>query len=270
MTSLENEVTTAEADWYAWRRAREDALAADFGWLSLTSFQRLGPEAAEVDQVPGLWSADEYGAALSVRHEDEFVLYDNGRDAVGELTKALDERGQALWVMWTGGQHDVIVELLRRDHRYLIRTREEGSVLQQNFSGVPTFEYSPEWVVKGSYTAFAQAVPERVPTARADVELTLQAVGEISFQYRGATHRLAAEALGGGLRIGFRDQTNGSSTPAWRYLDAAPAADGAVVLDFNRALAYPFAFSGHTSCPAPFRANQLPFPVTAGEKAPGR
>ncbi|MFD1214689.1 DUF1684 domain-containing protein [Arthrobacter sp. GCM10027362] len=269
MTSLENEVTTAEADWHAWRRAREDALAADFGWLSLTSLQRLGPEPAEVDEVPGLWCADEHGATLAARHEDEFVLCDGGRDAVGELTKAVDERGHALWVMWTGGQHDVVVELLRRDRRYLIRTREEGSVLQQNFSGVPTFDYAPDWVLRGRFTAFAEPAPERVATAHPKVELTLHAVGEISFRHRGATHRLAAEALAGGLRIGFHDQTNGRSTPAWRYLDvAAPAPDGIVVLDFNRTLDYPFAFSAYTSCPAPFRANRLQLAVEAGEKTP--
>ncbi|NKX49686.1 DUF1684 domain-containing protein, partial [Arthrobacter deserti] len=153
MTSLENEVTTAEADWSAWRRAREDALASDFGWLSLTSLQRLGPEPAPVDEVPGLWGAGAHGATLRARHEDEFVFCNGGRDAVGELTRALDERGQGLWVMWTGGQHDIVVELLRRDSAYLLRTREEGSVLQQNFSGVPTFDYSPEWVVRGRYTA---------------------------------------------------------------------------------------------------------------------
>jgi uncharacterized protein (DUF1684 family) len=219
--------------------------------------------------VPGLWWADQYGATLAAHRDDEFVLCRGGRDAIGELTKAVAERGQALWVRWTGGQHDVIVELLRRDHRYLIRTREEGSVQQQNFSGVPTFDYSPDWVVKGHYVSFAEPVPERVPTAHPKVELTLHAVGEISFRHRGTTHRLAAEAAGDGLRIGFRDLTSGRSTPAWRYLDtAAPAADGTVLLDFNRALDYPFAFSGHTSCPAPFRANRLGLAVEAGEKAP--
>jgi uncharacterized protein (DUF1684 family) len=270
MTSLENEVTTAEADWSAWRREREDALAADFGWLSLTSYQHLGPEPGRLDEVPGLWSTDGHGAALTARHEDEFVLCDGGRDAVGELTKALDERGQALWVRWTGGQHDVVVELLRRDHRYLVRTREEGSVQQQNFSGVPTYDYSPEWVLRGHFASFAAPVPERVPTARPKVELTLHAVGEVGFRYRGAAYRLAAEATALGLRIPFRDRTNGRTTPAWRYLDApAPAPDGTVHLDFNRTLDYPFAFSAHTSCPAPFQANRLQLAVEAGEKAPG-
>ena len=45
-------------------------------------------------------------------------------------------------------------------------------------------------------------------------------------------------------------------------------ASGVGVLDLNRAVSYPYAFSDFGTCPAPVDGNVLPFPVAAGEKAP--
>jgi uncharacterized protein (DUF1684 family) len=49
----------------------------------------------------------------------------------------------------------------------------------------------------------------------------------------------------------------------------APAADGTVTLDFNRAYNLPCAFSDFVPvCPAAPPCNRLPFAVEAGEKIP--
>ncbi|WP_433010201.1 DUF1684 domain-containing protein [Kribbella sp. CA-294648] len=45
--------------------------------------------------------------------------------------------------------------------------------------------------------------------------------------------------------------------------------DRTVVVDFNRAINLPFAFTPFGTCPAPIIGNHLPLPVTAGEKRPG-
>jgi len=44
--------------------------------------------------------------------------------------------------------------------------------------------------------------------------------------------------------------------------------DGAVVLDFNRALNLPCVFSGMPVCPVAPPENRLPFAIDAGEKMP--
>ena len=55
---------------------------------------------------------------------------------------------------------------------------------------------------------------------------------------------------------------------SWRFLLAAPAKDGYVELDFNRAHNPPCAFTPYATCPVPLAENRLPVRVTAGEQLP--
>jgi uncharacterized protein (DUF1684 family) len=271
MTSLENEVTTAEAEFGAWHRKRNDALSEDFGLLTLTSFQWLAAEPSAVDLVPGLWSADRAVAALNAGASDGFLMYDGGTPVRGILTQAVAERGQTMWVRWWSGPEQVAVELVRRDGRYLIRTRAASTPAQQNFSGVPVFDFDPDWILKGRYVPYDSPQVSRISTSRSDTSLTLVLAGEITFNYQCSSYRLRAEFEPGtgALRVTFHDATNGLGTAPWRFLDVPPPAlDGTVLLDFNRAQNYPFAFTEYAVCPAPVAGNLLPLAVTAGEKLP--
>jgi uncharacterized protein (DUF1684 family) len=65
----------------------------------------------------------------------------------------------------------------------------------------------------------------------------------------------------------FGDETNRTETyGAGRFLYAAPAKDGTVILDFNRAYNPPCAFSAFATCPLPPKQNRLALKVEAGEK----
>ncbi len=74
----------------------------------------------------------------------------------------------------------------------------------------------------------------------------------------------------GTLTILFTDATSGVTTyAANRTLQlAAPADDGTVTLDFNRAANLPCAYTDLATCPLPPAENRLPVPVEAGEKIP--
>ena len=68
-------------------------------------------------------------------------------------------------------------------------------------------------------------------------------------------------------RTVFSDATNGDTTySVGRFLHLVPEADGSVVVDFNRAVLPPCAFSYHFNCPIPPQQNRLSIPITAGEK----
>jgi uncharacterized protein (DUF1684 family) len=93
----------------------------------------------------------------------------------------------------------------------------------------------------------------------------------VRFQHEGTEHTLTAfNGRSGGLSILFTDATSGVTTyPANRSLAVAdPAADGTVLLDFNRAVNLPCAFTDFATCPLPPEGNNLPFPVEAGELLP--
>ena len=74
----------------------------------------------------------------------------------------------------------------------------------------------------------------------------------------------------GSLIVLFTDATSGVTTyGANRVITLEPpAADGAVVLDFNRAVNLPCAYTDLATCPLPPRENRLPVAVEAGEKIP--
>ena len=69
----------------------------------------------------------------------------------------------------------------------------------------------------------------------------------------------AEEEKLGALTVTFHDETNGEHTDEWRKVSTAkPRPDGIpVVLDFNRAINYPSAFTPYGTCPMPVQNNSL-------------
>ncbi|MEM6457639.1 MAG: DUF1684 domain-containing protein, partial [Acidobacteriota bacterium] len=67
----------------------------------------------------------------------------------------------------------------------------------------------------------------------------------------------------------FSDATSGTgSFGGGRLLEIeAPATDGRLLLDFNRAYNPPCAFSDYTTCPVPTASSKLDVAIEAGEKA---
>ncbi|MBG6225456.1 uncharacterized protein (DUF1684 family) [Arthrobacter sp. CAN_A2] len=272
-------VPTPEERWLRFRDAREAALAEEHGWLTLTSFQWLGGQPAQVDIVPGLWSSTGDAAHLTVRASDGLIdltdLTDpaGGRIPEGTITATLDDEESLLWVAYGGEDgRRVVVELARRAGRYAVRTRDASSPTLTGFTGVPTFDYRPDLVVEGRFEPYGETLHEPIATAHPDVPGTHPTVGEVVFPLPGDHRRFrlrAAQDASGSLSITFHDRTNGITTAPWRKVTTRrPRPDGVVVLDFNRAINYPSAFTLYGTCPAPVVANVVDAPIEAGEKRP--
>ena len=97
------------------------------------------------------------------------------------------------------------------------------------------------------------------------------APGEIRFKLAG--QQLALTAFNGhapgSLLVLFTDRTSGTTTyEANLSLSVVPAADGTVLLDFNRAVNLPCAYTNLATCPLPPAENRLPVAIEAGEKIP--
>jgi uncharacterized protein (DUF1684 family) len=93
--------------------------------------------------------------------------------------------------------------------------------------------------------------------------------GYVSFTIAGQEYHLEAlleSANAKELFFMFRDATSGKTTyGAGRYLYTELPKDGRVIVDFNRAMNPPCAFTEFATCPLPPAANRLPIGVTAGE-----
>lgn len=256
---------SAATEFTQWRRMRDEGMATKFGWLSLSSYQWLPADPGALELLPGQWSADADGARATFEALDGVETTD-GEPISGTLSRSLLE-GESIHFI---RHYDTLVELGVRDGRYMIRTRERNHPRVKAFTGVPVFDYDPEYIVPGKFIAFQ--TPKEVPidTFRADTTLRAELVGEVEFELAGHRAVLAAtQSPDGALTLNFRDATNGVQTAPWRFVTVkAPGLDGSVTIDFNRALNYPMAFSPHAVCPAPVPGNHLQTAVRAGELLP--
>lgn len=263
--------------WQRFRTNRNKALAAPHGWLTLTSFQWLDSQPAAVDLVPGLWSTDGTTAALTTSAEDGLTLVETGQPVEGTATATLLDEESLMWVQFGGDDgKQVVVELAMRAGRYAIRTRDAGSPVFTEFDGVPTFDYRPDLVVEASFRPYPEPVDVPIGTANPLVDGVHRSVGELVFRLPGKDHEFhlqAEEEKLGALTVTFHDETNGDSTDEWRKVSTArprvdPSGNATVVLDFNRAINYPSAFTPYGTCPMPVKNNSLDYRIEAGEKDP--
>jgi uncharacterized protein (DUF1684 family) len=263
--------------WQRFRTSRNTALAAEHGWLTLTSFQWLESQPSAVDLAPGLWSTDGTTATLTAETADGLTLVETGEPVNGTITARLADEESLMWVQFGGvGGTQVMVELAMRANKYAIRTRDSQSPVLTEFDGVPTFDYRPDLVVEARYEAYPE--PEDVPIATANplVDGVHRTVGELVFRLPGKDHEYrlhAEEEKLGALAVTFHDETNGDSTDEWRKISTArPRVDSSgnasVILDFNRAINYPSAFTPYGTCPMPVKNNSLDARIEAGEKRP--
>ncbi|KAA1427300.1 DUF1684 domain-containing protein [Nocardioides antri] len=238
-------------EWHAWRRRREERLTAPDGFLAITGLHWLGATPQRCAPAPGAWSVGADGVVVELDPEESLVLDDReirGRHVVGPV----DEVG----VRARSG--DVVVEVASRGDAVLLRPRDPANPLRTRHRATPTYPPSPDWVVTAQFSPFEGDRP------------TDDAVGEVTFTIADEQVRLVAYDDEGGLWLVFADGTSGRTTyPAGRQLVApAPAADGTVVLDFNRTTNLPCAYTELTTCPVPLPQNRLTVPIEAGEQDP--
>ena len=261
--------------WQRFRANRNKALATPHGWLTLTSFQWLEDAPTAVDLAPGLWSTDATGttAFLTAVPSDGLTLVGTGEKVDGTVSAVLADEDSLMWVQFGGSDgHQVVVELAVRGGRYAIRTRDNASPVSTEFDGVPTYPYNPDWEVAGRFEPYPAPVDVPIGTANPLVDGVHRSVGEVVFRLPGSSHEFrlqAEEEKLGALTVTFHDETNGGTTDEWRKLSLPrPRPDGSVVLDFNRAINYPSAFTPYGTCPMPVKNNSLDIRVEAGEKEP--
>ncbi|MGN7247415.1 DUF1684 domain-containing protein [Janibacter anophelis] len=254
-------MTSAEQAWQDFRTAREAELVQPHGWLTLRGFHWIPTEPGGLEGLPGTWSTDGQEARVEASAADGLIV--DGEVVDGVSTQTVAETARVPWL--TCG--DVEIELLRRGGRLAVRWRSETSADREDFTGVPTYEYDPAWVVRARFLPAPEGRKVDVATHRPDLRQNLPAPGDVEFTLDGQPQRLTATNIKTGLSIEFHDPTNGTETEAWRQLKFDdPDEVGHVTLDFNRAINMWFAFTDFATCPAPSDGNTITVPVRAGER----
>jgi len=258
-----------ETDWQEWHAAHERQRAQPHGFLAVTHLHWLGDEATRLEGAPGTWSVESDVVRVVLEPGDS--LQRDGRELNGPSGAALEfgpieERGGINLV-----SGDTVIEVARRGGEYIVRPRHPSNVLLQQYQGTPAYSPDAAYAVRGTYVPFEAPRPTTVGAAVEGIQHVYQAPGEIRFTLAG--QELALTAFNGhapgSLSVLFTDQTSGKTTyAANRSLSVVPAADGSVLLDFNRAVNLPCAYTDLATCPLPPSENQLPVAVEAGEKIP--
>ncbi|MBK7188875.1 MAG: DUF1684 domain-containing protein [bacterium] len=268
----------AEVD--AWHAQRIERLRSDTGWLTLVGLHDLDPALVNtvgsdstalvrlVDKAPahvgelafvgGRWS---FSAAPGTM----VTLADSANAPVTALTLATDHDGPAT----TLACGSLLFFVVQREGAFFVRVKDRESETLRSFQGIDRYPVDARWRVTARLEGGPGTV--KVPNVLGQ-ESDEPSPGTLVFELAGTKCRLTPTgAPGEELFLVFGDATNNHGTyGGGRFLSApAPAADGTVVLDFNRAYNPPCVFTPYATCPLPGKANTLPVAIEAGEKSWG-
>ena len=251
------------ADWRHWHEQREAAVASSYGPLSLTGTHWLAdfPD-GRLPDLPGEWREDGDEVVLTADAGDGLTV--DGEPFAGTVRLTADHAPVHGSRVGSGGRRLMV---LRREGLWAVRDFDPESAARRAFRGIEATPYDPRWAVPGVYRPYEEALSVRVENADGR-ERGLGLTGEVVFELDGRVHALqVAVEDDGTLWAVFADATSGRSTFRFRFLrPAAPAEDGTVTVDLNRALLPPCAFADHFICPFPPPGNTLDLAVEAGER----
>lgn len=248
-----------------WKQERHDELAGADSWLGLIGLFWLENGSNSVGAAPA-----------------STVLMPAGPEHLGDLEwtaagifwrpvgaaaveLATDRAGQPT-VVEAGNLAFFIVE---REGRLAVRLRDRNWTASRPFAGLAYFAFDPAWRIEAEWQALSPPLRMEVPNVSGELK-TVDVAWLAVFSFEGRELRLLPMAADDkGAFFVFRDRTSGrQSYGAGRFLRAAPAVDGKIILDFNRAYNPPCAFTPFATCPLPPPENWFDFAVAAGEMKP--
>jgi len=256
-----------------WRQKREADLKADDGWLTVSGLYWLRPGETLIGSDPksdlllparlpgsvGTFSLTEgkvdFRAAPGVSVTRNGAPFDHG-----PIRSDAEEHPDTLAI------GDVKLLLLKRGKRLAVRIKDNQSPLRAGFAGLRWYPVRAEWRIEARFVPAPRAAKLKMDTIVGETE-EVESPGDVTFERAGKTYRLqAARQKDGTLWFVFRDGTSGRTTHGGaRQLYAEPPHDGVVVLDFNKAINFPCAFTPYATCPLAPPQNRLSLTIEAGE-----
>ena len=284
-----NSSAYSEDAWKQWHSSRVDRLSASEGWLSLvgldffptTSGKILSFGGPDADLSPEGFPAQRMGQFVLGREGWRFQTADHaactfdGKESDEGLLKT-DAGGRPTELRVGGG----LLVLIERGGRVALRSRHPQAKSRTAFAGIPCWPWQESAVVIGTFVSAESGRTFQAANALGEMEENPLG-GTIRFAWPHSTSETdTAEAVtyeligtpngDGSLFVVFADATSGGeSYGGGRFLSiAAPDDDGRVIIDFNRSVNPPCAFTPFATCPRPPQQNRLPFAIKAGEMTP--
>jgi uncharacterized protein len=242
-----------------YRAQREASLKQDDSWLTVVGLFRL----KEGDNRVGSGEANEIALPEPVAAHAGKITFSKGQAiyyAEGRPGTILRPNVDVITV------GTVKFFVIKRGEESFIRVKDNNSKIRRDFTGLKWFPIDASWKIEAKFTPY-----EKPKTLLFDsqngVKQPMQSPGFATFTRDKKEYRLEPVTEGRELFFIFRDTTSNKTTyGAARFLYAEPSKDGSVILDFNKAINPPCAFTPYATCPLPQPQNRLTLAVTAGEK----
>jgi uncharacterized protein (DUF1684 family) len=162
--------------------------------------------------------------------------------------------------------------VLERGGRYAVRVKDPEAETRINFTGIERFPANPKFRIEAEFEAYDPPKKRQVATI-IGTEETFLVPGVIKFELDGTPCELypvIASPEAKMLFLIYSDETNGiESYGAGRFLYSEREKDGRVLIDFNKSVNPPCAFTRYATCPLPPPDNHLNVRIEAGEKTYG-
>ena len=246
----------------AWHGRRIAALKNDNGWLTLIAREWLeeGPNKfADVGTI-----TLKQGKA-TVQLSDTAGSTMGGKPfSSGTVRTGADEGGPDKVKFGTRA-----FVIIKRGNRFALRMWDMNAENRKKFTGVDRYPVLVQWRIEARWEAYPKPKTIQVPTVVEGYVEDYSVPGVAVFNVGGKVVRLEPVVEPGSAELFFifADGTSGRETyGGGRFLYASPAKDGVVVLDFNKAINPPCAFTPFATCPLPPASNRLTVRIEAGEK----
>lgn len=254
---------TYEADLTAWKAKRLANLKAPNGWLNIIGRTWLEAGTVTVGSDPNS------GIVLSA-----------GPANLGTLTQA--ESGEVDFVPADGSPahhlvpnkknpphfllHGFYIEVTTLNGVNALRVRDTNSKAPDELEPLRYFATDESWRIVAKWVPYDAPRGVTVNTTK-DIETDVEVTHKAVFEKDGRTWELiATHGTPESPQFVIRDLTSRDDTyPASRFLFGEQVTDSTIVLDFNKAINPPCAFTEYAVCPLPPPENVMPIRIEAGE-----
>jgi len=255
-----------EAAFQVWRRQRMAALAAPDGWLNIIGRYALEDGATRVGSAPDNDIVLPAGPAHvgTILQDETGVRYqpaEGGPEQRLALSKSAPPR-------FSSGS--LLLEVTTLNGENALRVRDTTPIAPADLPDLATFPFDPSWRIRARWVRLAAPDRLEIDTSRA-IRTTVEATHKAVFEHGGhGFELLATHGTVERPQFVFRDATakGGETYPAARFLFGEEVGADTILLDFNRAVSPPCAFTDFAVCPLPPPGNVLAVRIEAGELAP--
>jgi len=270
--------STYKAEIVKWRTEQETKLRSENNWLSVVGLAWLKPGDNSVgsgddNQVRMPASISKNLGNFNLSGDQVFLelITAEGVTVNGEKSEAAkpyplvaDTEGKATEVK----SGPVTFFMIKRKNGYGVRIKDSTSVARQNFKGRQWYDVDEKLKIEAKFVPFPKPKKIIVPDVLGNDNLE-ESPGYVQFKLNGKSYKLTPTMEENELFFVFKDKSCGKeSYAAARFLYAEAAKDGKVILDFNKTVNPPCAFTDFATCPLPPKSNLLTAAILAGEKKP--